>query len=79
MFEGLKAHRAVDGHVALFRPDRHGERFDASAARICMPAVGPELFHDAVFTLVGLDQACGATLRRRLALRAADDHRHRAA
>ena len=57
VFEGLKAHRALNRGVALFRPGKHGERLNTSAARLCMPAVGPELFHDAVFALVELEQA----------------------
>jgi branched-chain amino acid aminotransferase len=57
VFEGLKAHRLHDGQIALFRPEKHGERLDRSAARLCMPAIGPELFHDAIFTLIGLERA----------------------
>ena len=57
VFEGLKAHRLADGKVALFRPEKHSARLDASAARLCMPTVGPELFHDALFTLIDLDRA----------------------
>jgi branched-chain amino acid aminotransferase len=60
----LKAHRLHDGRVALFRPDRYAQRLDVSAARLCMPPVGPKLFHDAITTLVNLERAwvppCGA-------------------
>ncbi len=56
VFEGLKAHRRVDGSIALFRADKHAERLDRSADRLCMPAVGPELFLEAVHTLVDLDR-----------------------
>lgn len=36
-FEGLKAHRGVDGVVRVFRLDRHVERLCASAARLWLP------------------------------------------
>lgn len=36
-FEGLKAHRGVDGIVRIFRLDRHVDRLRASAAELCLP------------------------------------------
>lgn len=36
-FEGLKAHRGVDGTVRIFRLDRHVVRLRASAERLCLP------------------------------------------
>lgn len=36
-FEGLKAHRGVDGAVRLFRPDRHVARMRHSAERLLLP------------------------------------------
>ncbi len=36
-FEGLKAHRGVDGAVRLFRADRHAARLEESARRMSMP------------------------------------------
>ncbi len=39
IFEGLKAYYAQDGNVCLFRPDRNAERFNRSAARMCMPQI----------------------------------------
>ncbi|RLK58810.1 branched-chain amino acid aminotransferase [Actinokineospora cianjurensis] len=56
IFEGLKAHRRVDGSVAVFRPDRNATRFRASARRLEMPELPEELFLAAVDDLVGLDQ-----------------------
>jgi branched-chain amino acid aminotransferase len=42
-FEGLKAHRRVDGSVAAFRPDAHARRFRQSAARLVLPIPEVEL------------------------------------
>lgn len=36
-FEGLKAHRGLDGVVRTFRLDRHVDRLRASAERLCLP------------------------------------------
>lgn len=36
-FEGMKAYRAADGSVRLFRPDMNMTRFNRSAARIALP------------------------------------------
>jgi branched-chain amino acid aminotransferase len=42
VFEGLKAHRQVDGGLALFRPADHLARLNRSAERMCLPAVDAE-------------------------------------
>lgn len=42
-FEGLKAHKGVDGVVRIFRLDRHVSRFRASAERLCLPVPPVEL------------------------------------
>jgi branched-chain amino acid aminotransferase len=57
IFEGLKAFSTVDGHVALFRPDRHAERFRRSAERTCMEPVPEALFIDSLTALVRADEA----------------------
>jgi branched-chain amino acid aminotransferase len=57
IFEGLKAFTTADGHVALFRPDRHAERFRRSAERTCMEPVPDALFIDSVTALVRADEA----------------------
>lgn len=56
IFEGLKAYRATDDAVRLFRPDRNIARFNRSAARLCMPPIDPALFLAALKQLVGLDR-----------------------
>ena len=57
VFEGLKAYAWEDGRVALFRPEKNGERFNSSARRLCMPQVDPELWAAAIEKLVRLEQA----------------------
>jgi branched-chain amino acid aminotransferase len=56
IFEGLKAYRTVDGGVALFRPTANAARFNASAARLAMPALPEELFVAAIRELVLADR-----------------------
>jgi branched-chain amino acid aminotransferase len=56
IFEGLKAYRAEDGRVLLFRPEANAERFRASARRLAMPDLPTELFIGAVEALVGADR-----------------------
>ena len=57
IFEGLKAYRRDDGSIALFRPDQNARRFNASAARMAMPALPEELFLGAIDELVKADLA----------------------
>jgi branched-chain amino acid aminotransferase len=56
VFEGLKAHRTVNGQVALFRPGANAARLNRSAERLAMPAVPEALFLDGLRQLVRLDQ-----------------------
>lgn len=44
VFEGLKAFRAADGTIHLFRPLAHARRLQASARRLGMPEPPEELF-----------------------------------
>ncbi len=37
-FEGLKAHRTVDGGIRAFRPDKHAARLQQSCGRLLLPA-----------------------------------------
>lgn len=55
VFEGLKAHRRVDGSIALFRPDRHAQRFADSARRLAMPPFPQREFLEAATDLVRAD------------------------
>ena len=44
VFEGLKAYRAADGRVHLFRPQDHARRLTASARRLSLPEVDEAQF-----------------------------------
>ncbi|NND09032.1 MAG: branched-chain amino acid aminotransferase [Saprospiraceae bacterium] len=57
IFEGMKAFKNLEGTPILFRPKMHARRLNASAERMCMPAVDEELFIDAVKQLVLLEEA----------------------
>lgn len=56
IFEGMKAHRTVDGEVVIFRPEKHFNRFNRSAERLAMPEVPRALFMQAIQQLVNIDQ-----------------------
>ena len=42
IFEGLKAYRAKNGQVQLFRPIENMRRLNSSAERLCLPAIPEE-------------------------------------
>jgi branched-chain amino acid aminotransferase len=56
LFEGLKAYRARDGRVLLFRPDKNAERAARSCDRICIPRLDDGLFVEAVKALVDVER-----------------------
>ena len=56
IFEDLKAYRAPDGAITLFRPDANARRFQQSAARLGMPSLPEPLFIEAVERLVRVDR-----------------------
>jgi branched-chain amino acid aminotransferase len=56
IFDGLKAFRGKDGRVRLFRPQKHIERLNHSARRLCIPGLDPEFALQSLVTLVGLEQ-----------------------
>jgi branched-chain amino acid aminotransferase len=55
IFDGMKAIRAEDGKVRMFRPDRHCARLAHGTARMCMPTVPAELLQQAITELVRTD------------------------
>ncbi|WP_454885600.1 branched-chain amino acid aminotransferase [Sphingomonas oryzagri] len=55
IFEGLKAYRADDGSVTLFRPEQNARRMNESARRMAMPEIPEELFLAAIDALVKAD------------------------
>jgi branched-chain amino acid aminotransferase len=56
VFDGLKAFRGKDGVVRLFRPQRHLERLNQSAERLCIPQLDPELALRSLVMLVGMEK-----------------------
>lgn len=56
IFEGLKAYRAADGSVRLFRPNENVKRMNNSAERMCLPQLDPDFALKALDTLVSLEQ-----------------------
>lgn len=57
IFEGMKAYKTDKGEALLFRPWDNAERFNRSAARLCMPAVPKDLFMEGLTRLISLDHA----------------------
>lgn len=55
IFEGLKAYRQPDQHIALFRPQLNAERFAMSARRLALPVLPPDSFVSSVVDLVRAD------------------------
>jgi branched-chain amino acid aminotransferase len=56
VFEGMKAHRAADGRLLLFRPRENARRLQRSAARLAMPLVPESLFLDGLRRLLQEDR-----------------------
>jgi branched-chain amino acid aminotransferase len=56
VFEGLKAYKAKDGRILLFRPSDNMRRLNASNDRLCMPSVDVENAVEAIKTLVKIDK-----------------------
>lgn len=67
-FEGLKAYRAKDGSINLFRPDENAKRLQDSCDRLLMPHVPTEMFIQACQQVVKANEhwlapyGTGATL-----------------
>ncbi len=55
VFEGLKAYRADNGEILIFRPQANAQRMIKSAERMCMPPVPEDLFLSALTALLKLD------------------------
>lgn len=56
VFEGMKAYRAPDGRVLLFRPDRNMARLNLSNDRLCIPAIDEDFAVEAVKKLVSIEK-----------------------
>ena len=57
MFEGLKAYKAEDGRILLFRPDKNADRANNSNKRLCIPEIPKEDFIQAIKAVVKVDEA----------------------
>ncbi|MDR2525686.1 MAG: branched-chain amino acid aminotransferase [Oscillospiraceae bacterium] len=78
IFEGMKAYRAPDGGIRLFRPELNMERLNLSGNRLCIPPVDEAFAVEAVRQLVRMDadwvpRAEGASLYIRPFIFAADE------
>lgn len=56
IFEGLKAHKAKNGDILIFRADANAQRMIKSAKRMCMPPVPEEMFLESIRKLVAIDK-----------------------
>ncbi len=56
IFEGMKAYRAVDGSIRLFRPMENVRRLNNSAERLCLPQLDEEGCLDILKTIVALEK-----------------------
>ena len=56
VFEGLKAYKADDGGVLLFRPHSNMKRINISNDRLCIPQIDEEFAVDAIKELVQIDR-----------------------
>ncbi len=55
VFEGLKAYRAPDGGVQLFRPMENALRLQSSCERLCIPTIDAQTVVDAITQLVQVE------------------------
>lgn len=56
IFEGLKAHHGPAGEALLFRPHDNLRRMNASAERMCMPALPEDIFMESLSELISLER-----------------------
>jgi len=56
IFEGLKAYKAKDGRILLFRPKKNMERINSSNERMSIPQIDSDFAVKAIKSLVNLDR-----------------------
>ena len=56
IFEGLKAFKTVAGEVVMFRPEKHIQRLNNSARRVCIPEVDNEFVLHALTELISIER-----------------------
>ena len=57
IFEGLKAYRAENGDIQLFRPMENVRRMNRSAERMCLPTIPEDDMLEAIKTFVEVEKA----------------------
>ena len=57
VFEGLKAYRAADGRILLFRPEKNMQRLNVSNNRLCIPEIDEDFAVEAIKQLVEIDKS----------------------
>ena len=57
IFEGLKAYKAKDGNIVMFRPERNMARMNQSCDRMCIPRINERETLEAIAGLVRIDSA----------------------
>ncbi len=55
IFEGLKAYKATNGHILLFRPDKNMARVNSSNDRLVIPRIDEDFCVQAIKELVNVD------------------------
>jgi len=55
-FEGMKAHRNINGDVVLFRPYENAKRFNSSNTRMCIPEINENIFVNSILELIAIDK-----------------------
>ena len=55
-FEGMKAHRDVNGDIVLFRPYENARRFNSTNKRMCIPEINEEVFVNSILELISIDK-----------------------
>ena len=56
IFEGLKAYKAKDGRILLFRPQKNMARINSSNERMSIPQIDEDFALEALKTLVAIDK-----------------------
>ncbi len=56
VFEGMKAYRAVNGKILLFRPDKNMARLNTSCERLCIPLIDEKFAEKAIEKLVSIEK-----------------------
>jgi branched-chain amino acid aminotransferase len=79
VFEGMKAYKAKDGRVLLFRPDQNFKRLNLSNDRLCIPQIDENFALTALTKLINVDKdwiptAEGTSLYIRPFIIATDPH-----